>query len=34
MDNFNNCCVCISKNYGNDIIPTLQLYWYLNKKIY
>ena len=33
MGNFNNCCVSISKNYGNDIIPTLQLYWYLNKNI-
>jgi hypothetical protein len=31
--NFNNYCIGISKNYGNDIIPSLQLYWYLNKNI-
>jgi hypothetical protein len=33
LDNLNNYCIGISKNYGNDIIPSLQLYWYLNKNI-
>jgi hypothetical protein len=33
LDNFNNYCIGISRNYGNDIIPSLQLYWYLNKNI-
>lgn len=33
VNEFKNCCICISKNYGNDIIPTLQMYWYINTKI-